>query len=142
MRAGNVADMGGASAERPPYLTRFRSDVFWWEPDGRVVRASPGDGIYFMSCVHPDGDHVVFWGGTEGRPRIWIADGTGAFDAVTDGTRSARFPAYSLDGRFLAYTGSSHPSEVVERFADHSSTARPLPGAGLSIVVRRTEDGR
>jgi Tol biopolymer transport system component len=129
-------------AERPPHLNRFRSDVFWWEPDGRVVRVSPGDGIYFMSCVHPDGDHVVFWGGTEGRPRIWIADGAGTFDAITDGTRSARFPAYSVDGRFLAYTGSLHPSETMAHFRDRSSTARPHPAAGLAIVVRQVADGR
>jgi Tol biopolymer transport system component len=133
--------MVGMRAQRPPRLNRFRSDVFWWEPDGRVIRVSPGDGIYFMACIHPDGGHVVFWGGTGGRPRIWIADGAGGFDALTDGTRSARFPAYSVDGRSLAYTGSSHPSETVERFRDRSSTARPDPAAGLSIVVQHAADG-
>jgi Tol biopolymer transport system component len=134
--------MGGIRAGRPQSLNRFRSDVFWWEPDGRVVRVSPGDGIYFMACIHPDGDHVVFWGGKEGRPRVWIADGAGGFDALTDGTRSARFPVYGVDGRLLAYTGSTHSSETLTRFRDRSSTARPDPAATLSIVVRRLADGR
>jgi Tol biopolymer transport system component len=135
--------MAGTRAQRPPLLNGFRSDVYWWEPDGRVVRVSPGDGIYLMACIHPDGGHVVLWGGTRGRPRLWVADGAGGFDALTDGTRSARFPAYSVNGRLLAYTGSLHPSETMERFRrDSSSTGRPDPAAGLSIVVRRTEDGR
>ena len=88
----------------PPWwrhLSGFRSDVYWWEPDGRVARSSPGDGIYFMACVHPDGHHTVFWGGSEGRPRLWIADGSSAPEALTDNRRSARFPAYSADGRTL-----------------------------------------
>src|SRR5215510_606423 len=91
-RVANVAGMAGTHATPPPHLTSFRSDIFWWEPDGRVVRVSPGDGIYFMACIHPDGDHVVFWGGSTGRPRLWIADGAGSVDPLTDRSRSVRFP--------------------------------------------------
>src|SRR3954464_9574814 len=51
---------GGLARHRAAGLiSNFTSDVYWWEPDGRVVRLSPGDGIYSMACVHPDGDHAV-----------------------------------------------------------------------------------
>jgi Tol biopolymer transport system component len=106
------------------------------------VRVSPGDGVYFMACVQPDGDHVVFWGGSTGRPRLWIADGTGGFDALTDASRSARFPVYSADGRSLAYASSSHPTERIERLRNQSSIGRPDPRARMSIVVRRGASGR
>jgi Tol biopolymer transport system component len=142
MRLGNVARMVGARATRLPHLTSIRSDVFWWEPDGRVVRVSTGDGIYYMACIHPDGDHVVFWGGSTGRPRLWIADGTGSVDSLTDGSRSARFPAYSADGRSLAYACSSHPLETMEGIWGQKSNARPNPETRMSIVVRRGASGR
>jgi TolB protein len=123
----------------PPWwrhLSGFRSDVYWWEPDGRVARISPGDGIYFMACVHPDGHHAVFWGGSEGRPRLWIADGSSVLEALTDSRRSARFPAYSADGRTLAYSASAHPSETVRRLRRSSTAAAPVAGARMSIVLR------
>lgn len=141
MRLANVVGMVGTPA-RPPHLTRFFSDVFWWEPDGRVVRVSPGDGIYCMACIHPDGDHVVFWGGSTGRPRLWIADASGSAAPLTDGIRSARFPAYSADGRSLAYARSSHESETMERLRNQSSTMRPDAEARMSIVVRQGASGR
>jgi TolB protein len=128
----------------PPWwrhLSSFRSDVYWWEPDGRVSRISPGDGIYFMACVHPDGDHTVFWGGSEHRPRLWIADGAGAVEAITDGRRSARYPAYSADGGTLAYSASSHPTEMVAHLSRRSTASGPHLRARMSIVVRGT-DGR
>ena len=118
----------GMRGALPPWwrhLTGFRSDVYWWEPDGRVARISPGDGIYFMACIHPDGHHTVFWGGSEGRPRLWIADGSSAPEALTDDRRSARFPAYSADGRTLAYSASTHPSETVKGLRRDSTADRP-----------------
>ena len=126
----------------PPWwrhLTGFRSDVYWWEPDGRVARISPGDGIYFMACIHPDGHHTVFWGGSEGRPRLWIADGSSAPEALTDDRRSARFPAYSADGRTLAYSASTHPSETVRRLRRDSTATGPVSHARMSIVLRRAD---
>lgn len=131
-------------------IRNFKSDVYWWEPDGRVVRLSRGDGIYSMACVHPSGSHAVFWGGAEGRPRLWIADGKGGLDAITSDQASARYPAYDLGGRFLVYCVSSHKSEFVEDLQRRSTTTMPTQGARMAIMLkaadgaweRRLTDGR
>lgn len=115
------------------------ADVYWWEPDGRVVRVSPGDGLYCMACVHPDGDHAVFWGGSAGRPRLWVADGDGRPEALTDGRSSARYPAYDLGGRTLAYCVSDHVSETVESLRGRSTAMMPAPEATMAIVVRAAD---
>jgi TolB protein len=133
--------MAGTRAAPWRHLDRFRADVYWWEPDGRVARVSPGDGVYFMACIHPDGGHTVFWGGSQGRPRLWMADGSGTMESLTDGRRSARFPAFSADGRTLAYSASSDGSETIERLRDGSTTAGPARRARMSIVVRDLESG-
>ncbi len=100
---------------------------------------SPGDGLYFMSCVHPDGGHAVFWGGSSGRPRLWSADGDGGLDALTGGRSSARYPAFSLDGSTLAYSRSTHPSETIERLQRGPTSVRPDQDATLNIVVRAAD---
>ena len=33
---------------------QFYTDVYAWYPDSRVKKISPGDGIYFQPCIHPD----------------------------------------------------------------------------------------
>ena len=123
------------------YLRHFRSDVFWWEPDGRVVRLSPGDGVYLMACVHPAGDGAVFWGGAQGRPRLWWSDGGPTLEALTPGSVSARYPAFDLSGRHLVYSLSTDVADTVEQIArDGTSTRAPFT-ARAQIVVRRLSDG-
>ncbi len=117
----------------------FDADVFWWEPDGRVMPLSPRNGLYFMSCVHPSGTHAVFWGGSTGRPRLWVGDGSGTLDAITDTSAAARYPAYSADGATLAFCRSHHPTETMRVLQSGKSTI-PHPTARMSIVVR-AEDG-
>ncbi len=116
-------------------ISDFTSDVYWWEPDGRVLRLSPGDGIYSMACVHPSGDHAVFWGGATGRPRLWAADADGRIDVLTDGRSSARYPAYDLGGRVLVYCRSEHPSETIENLTNGSTATMPAPEACMAIVL-------
>jgi hypothetical protein len=45
---------------------QFYTDVYAWYPDGDIKKISPGDGIYFQPCIHPDGTHVVFYGNSTG----------------------------------------------------------------------------
>jgi hypothetical protein len=41
---------------------QFYTDVYAWYPDGKIKKISPGDGIYFQPCIHPEGTHVVYYG--------------------------------------------------------------------------------
>jgi hypothetical protein len=41
--------------------SQFYADVYAWYPDGEVKKISPGDGIYFQPCIHPEGKHVVYY---------------------------------------------------------------------------------
>ena len=49
----------------------FSADVYAWFPYGKVQRISPGDGIYYQACIHPEGTHAVFYGGASGPVRVW-----------------------------------------------------------------------
>jgi TolB protein len=84
----------------------FRSDVFAWFTDGRVVQVSPGDGTYYFSeaNVHPSGAAAIFQGGGTGPLRIWRADlSTFGLVPLTEAGTGATMPAYSWDGRFIAF---------------------------------------
>lgn len=116
----------------------LNADVYWSEPDGHVRRMSPGDGLYYMACIHPSGTHAVCWGGAAGRPRLWIGDGSGAFDAITEGRFSARYPAFNANGDVLVYCKSYHHSETIERLRNRRTTL-PAPAASMSIVVRAAD---
>ena len=117
------------------FIRNFKSDVYWWEPDGRVIRLSPGDGIYCMACVHPSGSHAAFWGAASGRPRLWVADGGGGLEAITSGRFSARYPSYDLQGRLFVYCSSHHQSETIEYLRARSTATMPAPGAKMAIML-------
>ena len=48
--------------------------VYVWFPDGTLRRLSPAPGFFVQPCVRPDGKAAVFWGGAEGRPRVWLSE--------------------------------------------------------------------
>jgi Tol biopolymer transport system component len=116
----------------------FDADVYWREPDGRIAALSPGDGLYMMSCIHPSGTHAVFWGGTSGRPRLWVGDGSGTFEPITDGKSAARYPAFNTQGDTLVYCRSSHESEVIEQLR-MGRTVMPPAHVPMTIVVRAAD---
>jgi Tol biopolymer transport system component len=99
---------------------------------------SPGDGLYMMSCVHPSGTHAVCWGGSGGRPRLWLGDGSGTFEPITDGRLSARYPAFNAEGDLLVYCRSPHLSETIEHLRAQG-TVMPGPAVSMSIVVRAAD---
>jgi Tol biopolymer transport system component len=82
----------------------FSADVHAWFPDGKVQRISPGDGIYYQACIHPEGSHVVFYGGASGPVRVWRSD-LATFDCepLTEPDTGAVHPVYSWDGQQIAF---------------------------------------
>ncbi len=127
-----------SNAHRNTRVHGFAADVYWREPDGRVVLLSPGDGLYMMSSIHPSGSHAVCWGGPKGRPRLWFGDGSGTFEPVTDAASSSRYPAFNARGDTLVYCRSSHESELIEHLGT-GRTTMPHAGVAMSIVVRAAD---
>jgi Tol biopolymer transport system component len=72
---------------------QFYTDVYAWYPDGKIEKVSPGDGIYFQPCIHPEGTHVVYYGNSSGTPRVWVTDlKSGETVALTSEEAHARHP--------------------------------------------------
>lgn len=96
----------------------LRFDVYSWLPDYPPICISPGDGAYFQSCIHPDGDHAIFWGGAEGLPRLWCADLDGnECIPLTTAESGARQPSYRKDGKrivFISDCGAKQAREALE----------------------------
>jgi dipeptidyl aminopeptidase/acylaminoacyl peptidase len=93
-----------------------------------------------MACIHPDGTHAVFWGGSAGRPRLWLADGHNAAEPITAPEVSARYPAFGLTGT-LVYCRSTSPTETIEHLRRGRTSVTPRPGTTMSLVLRHA-DGR
>ncbi len=95
----------------------LRFDVYSWLPGSDPVCISPGDGAYFQSTIHPNGENAVFWGGESGPPRIWRADLDGNdCEPLTPADSGARHPSYCLDGERIVYVsdcGVKQTSETV-----------------------------
>jgi hypothetical protein len=82
----------------------FRSVIYAWFTDGRVLPVSPDDGTYYFSNVHPSGADTIFQGGATGPLRIWRADlSTFGLDPLTEADTGATMPAYAWDGRQIVF---------------------------------------
>jgi hypothetical protein len=114
----------------------FYTDVFAWYPDGEVRRISPGDGIYFQPCIHPDGTHVVYYGNSSGPPRVWKANLTSSeIIALTPADADARHPVYNWQGDTIAFSSDHGFDQKQERMED-------MTPSGELPADRRTVSGR
>ena len=69
-----IASPSSQSDTKPSVAEIFEKHVYAWFPDNTVRRLSPAPGFFVQPCVDPEGKGAVFWGGAEGRPRIWFHD--------------------------------------------------------------------
>ena len=101
---------------------RYRSDIYVWMAGGEVHRISPGDGIYYQACIHPDGSDVVYSGNRDGPPQIWRADvATGSLKSLTTSTSGARHPAYGADGSKIVFTSGPSCPVAIASGARHAT---------------------
>lgn len=110
----------------------LRADVWSWLPSGDVVRVSPGgEGAWYQACVHPDGDHVVFWGGVDGEPpRLWRSstDGRGPAEPLTGTESAARHPSYGAAGDRIAFVSDRDGGRSPTTMAEENPSGGPPAG--------------
>ena len=123
----------------------LRFDVYSWLPDNDPVCISPGDGAYFQSTIHPDGEHALFWGGPSGPPRIWRADLDGNdCTPLTPINSGARHPSYCLNGQRVVYVsdcGAKQTPETVETVFDENPTGPVRRDLILHIFSMKPDGG-
>jgi len=115
---------------------RFYTDVYAWYPDGTIKRISPGDGIYFQPCIHPEGTHVVYYGNSSGPPRVWVADlRTGEAAAITPPDSNARHPVFDWDGERIAFSSDHVFDQKHETVEEMTPSGDSPPGSHFNIFV-------
>lgn len=121
---------------------QFYTDVYAWYPDGTIERISPGDGIYFQPCIHPEGTRVVYYGNSSGPPRVWVADlKTGETVAITPPDSNARHPVFDWDGRRIAFSSDHVFDQKHETVEEMTPSGDSPPGSHFNIFVM-DEDGK
>lgn len=86
---------------RDIYVARFTADGV---PGDSFIRINPVDGTFTHPAISPDGTHVAYWGRSQGRLDVWVADlQAHRAEPITQGTGMSCHPAWSPDSRQLAY---------------------------------------
>lgn len=115
---------------------QFYTDVYAWYPDGQVKKISPGDGIYFQPCIHPEGTHVVYYGNSTGSPRVWKADlKTGKIVALTPPDSNARHPVFDWEGKQIAFSSDHVFEQKHETVEEMTPSGDSPPGSHFNIFV-------
>jgi Tol biopolymer transport system component len=91
--------------------------VYAWLSDNVVRRLSP-PGLFVQACVHPEGKGAVFWGGSEGRPRVWFFDfAAGTANPITRPDVGSVEPSFDWQGRRLVFASDSAASSHLDLLA-------------------------
>lgn len=121
----------------------LRFDVYSWFPGDNPVCISPGDGCYFQSSIHPDGDHALFWGGANGPARIWRADLDGnSCEPLTPADTGARHPSYCANGERIVFVSSravKQQPELVEVIFGYNTSGAPRRDLMLHIFSMKPD---
>ena len=103
----------------------FKTHVYAWFPDNVVRRLSPSPGFFVHACVHPEGKGAVFWGGSEGRPRLWFFDfAAGTASPITRPDVGSVEPSFDWKGRRLVFASDAAASSHLDLLAIAQSKAQ------------------
>jgi Tol biopolymer transport system component len=115
---------------------QFYTDVYAWYPNGKVKKISPGDGIYFQPCIHPEGTHVVYYGNSSGPPRVWKANlTTGEIVALTPPESNARHPVFDWEGGQIAFSSDSVFDQKHETVEEMTPSGDAPPDSYFNIFI-------
>lgn len=131
-------ESGATAAAGRPAVQRTGGRVCVWSGDN-VRQVSPEGGTYLYACIDPDGRDVVYCGGPSWPPRLWRTDlGSGETTALTPPDSAAAFPAYSMDGKWIAFASDrdSPPLQGTPK-GDWSVAILPLTHRFDIYIMRR-----
>lgn len=115
---------------------QFYTDVYAWYPNGKIKKISPGDGIYFQPCIHPDGTHVVYYGNSSGPPRVWIANlVSGEIIALTPLESNARHPVFDWEGEKIAFSSDHVFDQKHETVEEMTPSGDSPPDSHFNIFI-------
>ena len=115
---------------------KFYADVFVWFSNGQVKKVSSGGGIYYQSCIHPEGTHVVYSGNSSGAPRVWKAGlKIGEVVPLTPADSGARHPVFSWDGKRIAFSSDRASGQTPERMKDMSPKGIPPKNLTVNLFI-------
>lgn len=121
---------------------QFYTDVYAWYPDGKIKKISPGDGIYFQPCIHPEGTHVVYYGNSSGPPCIWKANLiTGEIVALTSSDSNARHPVFDWEGRQIVFS-SDHVFDQEHQSVEEMTPSGESPAGRHFNIFVMDADGK
>lgn len=119
---------------------QFYTDVFAWYPDGKIMKITPGDGIYFQPSIHPDGTHVVYYGNSTGIPCIWKADlESGKIIALTAFKANARHPVFDWRGGLIAFSSDHVFDQKHETVEEMTPSGDVPPGSFFNIFIMNAD---
>jgi hypothetical protein len=107
--------------------------VYVWFPDGTPRRLSSAPGFFIQPCVRPDGKAAVFWGGTEGPPRVWLSEfaSNAARPITTPGVGSVE-PTFDWQGRRIVFASDVSSPTHLDMLGIRSARS-----ASASLAVNR-----
>lgn len=115
---------------------KFYADVYTWFPNDQIKRISPGDGLYYQSCIHPEGTHVVYSGNSSGVLRIWKGNlKTGKNTPLSPADSGSRHPAFSWDGKKIAFASDRSSNQKPEQVEDMGPNGAPPFGLTTNIFI-------
>jgi Tol biopolymer transport system component/predicted Ser/Thr protein kinase len=116
----------------------------WFDREGRAL-GRPRDAVEFQDvAISPDGTRVAYNRLMQGSVRqIWIQDLSRPQQMrVTFATESVRSPAWSPDGRFLAFGGNSTNQIYIKDVANGSDEEPIFRTESPAAVTQWSPDGR
>src|SRR5262249_51541578 len=112
--------------------------VYVWFPDGTSRRLSPAPGFFVQPCVRPDGKAAVFWGGTEGPPRVWLSEFASNARPITPPGVGSVEPTFDWQGRRIVFasdvSGPTHLDMLPMRSARSASASLTVNRLNLFVI--------
>jgi Tol biopolymer transport system component len=116
----------------------------WYDREGRVI-GRPTDAVEFQDvAISPDGTRIAYNRVMEGSVRqIWIQDLARSLQSrLTFVTESVRSPAWSPDGRYLAFGGNSTNRIYLKDVANSGDEEPIFQNKAPAAVTQWSPDGR